>query len=55
MRKSTQRLEEELGRLSEQLEVARDLESAAEKRHNDENLLETERAQEGRREEADRL
>jgi len=55
MRKSTQRLEEELSRLSEQLEVARDLESAAEKRHIDENLLETKRAQEGRREEADRL
>ena len=55
MHRSTQLLEEELSRLSEQLEVARESESAAEKRHADENLPETERAQEGRREEAIRL
>lgn len=55
MNRSTQRLEEELRQLSKQLEVARESESAAEKRHNDENLLETERAQETRREEANRL
>ena len=53
---STQRLEEELSRLSEQLEVARDAESAVEQGgHAAEGTPETERAREGRREEADRL
>ncbi len=51
MMQSTRQLHEELAWLSAQLEAARDLEHAAEERHSDENMAETEVALEGRREE----
>lgn len=51
MRQSTRQLHEELAWLSAQLEAARDLEHAAEERHSDEDMAETEVALEGRREE----
>jgi hypothetical protein len=49
---STRQLHEELAWLSAQLEAARDLERAAEKRHSNEDMAETEAALKGRREEA---
>lgn len=56
MRRSTQRLEEELSRLPEQLEVARNSQSAVEKGHAAEGAPETGVTQEeGRRKEANRL
>ena len=51
MMQSTRQLHEELAWLSAQLEAARDLEHAAEERHSDEAMAETEAALEGRREE----
>lgn len=48
---STRQLHEELAWLSAQLEAARVLERAAEERHSDEAMAETEAALEGRREE----
>ncbi len=51
MMQSTRQLHEELAWLSAQLEAARDLEHAAEERHSDEGMAETEAALEGRREE----
>jgi hypothetical protein len=55
MMQSTRQLHEELAWLSAQLEAARDLERAAEERHSDEGMVETETALEGRREEVLRL
>jgi hypothetical protein len=51
MVQSTRQLHEELAWLSAQLEAARDLEHAAEERHSDEDMAETEAALQGRREE----
>jgi len=51
MMQSTRQLHEELAWLSAQLEAARALEHAAEERHSDEAMAETEAALEGRREE----
>ncbi len=53
--RSTRQLEKELALLSEQLEVFRDLERAAEERHSDEGMAETETALEGRKKEAERI
>lgn len=53
--RSTRQLEKELALLSEQLEVVRDLESAAKERHSDEGMAETETALEGRKKEAERV
>src|SRR3954447_17979542 len=53
--RSRQWLEEELSQTSEQLEIFRALERAADERHAVENTPETEAAHEGRREEADLL
>ncbi len=49
--RSTRQLHEELAWHSAQLEAARDLKHAAEERHSDEDMAETEAALEGRREE----
>jgi predicted nucleic acid-binding Zn-ribbon protein len=49
MMQSTRQLHEDLAWLSAQLEAARDLEHAAEERHSDEDMAETDAALEGRR------
>lgn len=53
--RSTRQLEKELALLSEQLEVVRDLEHAAEERHSEEGMAETETTLEGRKKEAERV